>query len=252
MLTIVNKIKAINSLQLKTYTNRCVLVLYTVLLVLLLTFYILTLVTYRPLWKELEDGDLTEFTHTELVKLTGEQIKHGLFTNWGKLIPEDGNYTQYGFKEGITKAFNLDTIFSCNEPSISGFFYFSWRCINIFISALSRNCTKHNTYECFLDISEIFFSKYILYDSFTDLLPLFTFLFFFIILVYRLFRVLSKIYTNNGSNEVLSPWRKKLKHLTEIKEDLTSFKYLFLAMLNLIVIIRSKLDPVFIWVLSNL
>lgn len=89
-----------------------------------------------------------------------------------------------------------------------------------------------------------------MYGSFTDLLPLLTFVFFFIILVYRLFRVISKIYTNNCSNEVLSPWRKKLKHITEIKEDLTSLKDLFLAMLNFIVIIRSKLDPVFIWVLS--
>lgn len=157
MLTIVNKIKAINSLQSKTYTNRCVLVLYLLLLAFLFTLYIVTFVSYRPLWKEVEDADLIAFTRRELLKLTGESIKHWLFTNWGELIPEDGNYTQYRFKEGITKGFNLDKIFSGIEPSITGFFNFSWRCINIFISALSRKNTIHSPCECFLDISEKFF-----------------------------------------------------------------------------------------------
>ena len=115
----------------------------------------------------LTGNNLTEFTHTELAKLAGEKIKHWIFTNWGELIPEDGNFTQYGFKEGITKGFNLDTIFSCIEPSIIGF-NFSWRCINIFISALIRNNTKHSSYESFLDISENLFSKYAIYGSFTD------------------------------------------------------------------------------------
>jgi len=87
MLTIVNKIKAINSLQLKTYTYRCVLVLYLILVVLSFTLYIVTLVAYRPLWKEAEDAYLTDFTSTQLENLTGEQIKHWIFTNWGKLIP---------------------------------------------------------------------------------------------------------------------------------------------------------------------